>query len=47
MGLSKSDEVKIARSMEKIEKGQAITNIKEFKKAELFKVRQFWERNRN
>ena len=44
MGLSQSEGVKISRSMEKIKKGQAITNIKEFKKAELFKVRQFWER---
>ncbi len=32
MGLSQSEGVKISRSMEKIKKGQAITNIKEFKK---------------
>ena len=44
MGLSKSDEVRIARSMENIQKGQAISNIKEFDKAKLFKVKQFWER---
>lgn len=44
MGLPKSDEVKIARAMEKIEKGQAIANIKEFEKAKLFKINQYWER---
>lgn len=46
LGLSGENSKKIARSMEKIEKGQAITNIKEFDKAKLFKVKQFWERNK-
>ena len=45
LGLSGENSKKIARSMEKIEKGQAIANIKEFDKAKLFKVKQFWERN--
>lgn len=45
LGLSGAHSKTIARSMEKIEKGQAISNIKEFEKAKLFKVNQFWERN--
>ncbi len=45
LGLSGANSKAIARSMEKIEKGQAISNIKEFDKAKLFKVNQFWERN--
>jgi len=44
LGLSGKNSKAIARSMEKIEKGQAISNIKEFDKAKLFKVKQFWER---
>ena len=35
----------VAQSMSKIQKGQAISNIKEFDKAKLFKVNQYWERN--
>ena len=46
LGLSGANSKTIARSMEKIEKGQAISNIKEFDKAKLFKVNQFWERNK-
>ena len=34
----------IAQSMSKIQKGQAISNIKEFDKAKLFEVNQYWER---
>lgn len=45
LGLSGNNSKAIARSMEKIEKGQAISNIKEFELAKLFKVKQFWERN--
>lgn len=30
-----------ARSLENIKKGEAISNIKEFEKAELFKLKQF------
>lgn len=44
LGLSGVHSKNIARSMEKIEKGQAISNIKEYDKAKLFKVNQFWER---
>ena len=44
LGLSGNNSKAIARSMEKIEKGQAISNIKEFELAKLFKVKQFWER---
>jgi len=44
LGLSGKDTTAIARSMEKIQKGQAISNIKEFDKAKLFKVNQYWER---
>ena len=45
LGLSGANSKLIARSMEKIEKGQAISNIKEFDLAKLFKVKQFWERS--
>jgi len=44
LGLSGEKGKTIARSMEKIEKGQAISNIKEFDKAKLFRVKQYWER---
>jgi len=44
LGLSGKETTTIARSMEKIQKGQAISNIKEFDKAKLFKVNQYWER---
>lgn len=46
LGLSSKYSYAISKSMEKIEKGQAITNIKEFKPAERFKVKQYWERNK-
>lgn len=46
LGLSGKSSTKIARSMEKIEKGQAISNIKEFETAERFEVNQFWKRNK-
>jgi DNA sulfur modification protein DndE len=46
MGLSSNISNKIARSMEQIQKGQAIANIKEFEKAKLFKVNQYWERKK-
>jgi DNA sulfur modification protein DndE len=41
LGFSDKETVKLARSMENIKKGQAISNIKEFEKAELFKLKQF------
>ncbi|MDR1678635.1 MAG: DndE family protein [Prevotellaceae bacterium] len=44
LGLSGKDTNTIAQSMSKIQKGQAISNIKEFDKAKLFKVNQYWER---
>ena len=47
LGLSGKYSCAISKSMEKIEKGQAITNAKEFKPAERFKVKQYWERDKN
>ena len=44
LGLSGKDSNTIAQSMSKIQKGQTISNIKEFDKAKLFKVNQYWER---
>lgn len=44
LGLSGGNGKIIARSMERIEKGQAISNIKEFELAKLFKINQFWSR---
>lgn len=44
LGLSGNASNKIARSMEKIQKGQAISNVKEFEQAERFTVKQYWER---
>ncbi|MDR2834162.1 MAG: DndE family protein [Streptococcaceae bacterium] len=44
LGLSGKDTNTIAQSMSKIQKGQTIANIKEFDKAKLFKVNQYWER---
>lgn len=41
-GLSDKDGIKAARSLEKIQKGQAISNIKEFTKGELFELKQFY-----
>jgi DNA sulfur modification protein DndE len=41
LGFSEKETVKVARNMEKIKKGEAISNIKEFEKAELFKLKQF------
>lgn len=44
LGMSGRDANTIVQSMSKIQKGQAISNIKEFDKAKLFKVNQYWER---
>lgn len=41
LGLSEKEGQKIARSMESIQKGQAISNIKEFKDRKLFILKQF------
>ena len=43
LGFSKSEGIKAARSLEKIQKGQGISNIKEYSKAELFELRQFYQ----
>lgn len=44
LGLSGNASKKIARSMEKIVKGQAISNIKEFESGELFYIKQYKDR---
>jgi DNA sulfur modification protein DndE len=41
LGLSEKESQKVARSKEKIQKGQAISNIKEYNKGELFILDQF------
>ncbi|MDR2835467.1 MAG: DndE family protein [Bacteroidales bacterium] len=47
LGLSGKDSTTMAQNMSKIQKGQAISNIKEFDKAKLFKANQYWERKNN
>jgi DNA sulfur modification protein DndE len=42
LGFSEKDGIKAYRSLEKIQKGQAISNIKEFPKGELFEIKQFY-----
>ena len=42
LGLSESGEKKVCRSLEQIQKGQAISNIKEFEKGQLFEIKQFY-----
>jgi DNA sulfur modification protein DndE len=44
LGFSEAENKTVARSMERIQKGQAISNIKEFKKGELFEIKQFKDR---
>lgn len=43
LGLSEADGTKAYRSLEKIQKGQAISNIKEFNKGDLFEIKQFYK----
>lgn len=43
LGFSDKDGTKAYRSLEKIQKGQAISNMKEFDKGELFEIKQFWQ----
>jgi len=43
LGLSDSEVSKACRSLEDIEKGQAISNLKEFEKCKLFEVKQYWK----
>jgi len=42
LGFSDKDGIKAFRNLEKIQKGQAISNIKEFPKGELFEIKQFY-----
>ena len=42
LGFGDREGQKVARSMEKVQKGQAISNIKEFKRGELFELRRFY-----
>jgi DNA sulfur modification protein DndE len=44
LGMSGDGSKKIARSMEKIQTGQAISNIKEYNKGDLFWIKQFKDR---
>lgn len=44
MGLSSDKSKTIAQSMSKIQKGQVISNIKEFETGKLFVVSQYWKR---
>jgi DNA sulfur modification protein DndE len=44
LGMSGEGSKKIARSMEKIQAGQTISNIKEFTKGDLFRIKQFKDR---
>jgi DNA sulfur modification protein DndE len=44
LGISGINSQKVARGMEKIQKGQAIGNIKEFEKGELFLINQYKDR---
>ncbi len=45
LGMSGKNSHAISKSMEKIVKGQAISNIKEFNPAERFIVNQYWKRD--
>ena len=42
LGFGEKEGIKAARSLEKIQKGQAISNIKEYSKGELFELKQFY-----
>lgn len=42
LGFSEKEGLKAYRSLEKIEKGQAISNLKEYSKGELFEIKQFY-----
>ena len=42
--LADADDKKVMKSMQKIQAGQAISNLKEFKKGELFAIKQFKDR---
>lgn len=42
LGFSEKDGLKAYRGLEKIQKGQAVSNMKEFSKGELFEIKQFY-----
>ena len=46
LGFSEKEGIIGARSLEKVESGQAISSIVEFPKGKLLKLSQFWERNK-
>ena len=44
LGLGDAETRLLGQSMSKIQKGQAVTNVKEFKRGELFAVEQYWSK---
>ena len=46
LGFSEVETRLLGQSMGKIQKGQALANVKEFKRGELFEVEQYWS-NKN
>lgn len=44
LGFGDTETKLLLRSMEKIERGQAVANVREFKKGELFEVEQYWNK---
>jgi DNA sulfur modification protein DndE len=46
LGLSEKEANAMVRSLEQIQTGQGVSNIREFKKGELFNVSQFYKRNK-
>jgi DNA sulfur modification protein DndE len=42
LGFSEAETRLLSQSMGKIQKGQAVANVKEFKRGELFEVEQYW-----
>jgi DNA sulfur modification protein DndE len=44
LGLGDAETRLLGQSMSKIQKGQAVTNVKEFKRGELFEVEQYWNK---
>jgi len=44
LGLGDTETRLLGQSMSKIQKGQAVTNVKEFKRGELFEVEQYWNK---
>lgn len=43
LGYNDAETRLLGQSMSKVQKGQAVTNAKEFKKEELFAVEQYWK----